>query len=46
MQRYGMLQWGDLFTARQKVGLNTLVAGVEGKSVATLSEPLRTLCYH
>ncbi|MCL6508545.1 MAG: DUF1156 domain-containing protein, partial [Bryobacteraceae bacterium] len=25
VQRYGMLQWGDLFTARQKVGLVTLV---------------------
>ena len=30
VQRYGMLQWGDLFTARQKValvGLGCLVAG-------------------
>ena len=30
VQRYGMLQWGDLFTARQKValvGLGSLVAG-------------------
>jgi len=26
VQRYGMLQWGDLFTARQKVALVTLVA--------------------
>jgi putative DNA methylase len=25
VQRYGMLQWGDLFTARQKVALITLV---------------------
>lgn len=25
VQRYGMLQWGDLFTARQKVGLITLI---------------------
>ena len=24
VQRYGMLQWGDLFTARQKVALHTL----------------------
>ena len=24
VQRYGMMQWGDLFTARQKVGLVTL----------------------
>jgi adenine-specific DNA methylase/REP element-mobilizing transposase RayT len=28
VQRYGMLQWGDLFTARQKVGLLTLVEGI------------------
>ena len=27
VQRYGMLQWGDLFTARQKVALSTLVVG-------------------
>lgn len=25
VQRYGMLRWGDLFTARQKVALNALV---------------------
>ena len=25
VQRYGMLQWGDLFTARQKVGLISLL---------------------
>ena len=24
VQRYGMLQWGDLFTARQKVTLHVL----------------------
>ncbi|MFZ5928396.1 MAG: DUF1156 domain-containing protein [Acidobacteriota bacterium] len=32
VQRYGMLQWGDLFTARQKVGLvklATLVATID-----------------
>ena len=28
VQRYGMLQWGDLFTARQKVALATLIARV------------------
>ena len=28
VQRYGMLQWGDLFTARQKVGLVTLARHV------------------
>ena len=26
VQRYGMLQWGNLFTARQKVALTTLVS--------------------
>ncbi|HSV74969.1 MAG TPA: DUF1156 domain-containing protein [Chthonomonadales bacterium] len=28
VQRYGMLQWGDLFTARQKVALITLTRAV------------------
>ncbi len=28
VQKYGMLQWGDLFTARQKVTLVPLAAGV------------------
>lgn len=32
VQRYGMLQWGDLFTARQKVALVTLA---QCKSVAS-----------
>ena len=37
VQLYGMLQWGDLFTARQKLGLVTLcrlVTGVTTESVA------------
>ena len=38
VQRYGMLEWGDLFTARQKAALVEL-----SKSVATLAEPLRSL---
>ena len=29
VQRYGMLQWGDLFTARQKAALVTLGIGVQ-----------------
>jgi putative DNA methylase len=29
VQRYGMLQWGDLFTARQKVALVTFVSRVD-----------------
>jgi len=28
VQRYGMLQWGDLFTARQKVALSVLAAQI------------------
>jgi len=31
VQRYGMLQWGDLFTARQKVGLLQLGINVTAK---------------
>ena len=38
VQRYGMLQWGDLFTARQKAALVEL-----SQSVATLAEPLGSL---
>ena len=38
VQRYGMLQWGDLFTARQKVALVQL-----GKLVPTYAESLRSL---
>ena len=32
VQRYGMLQWGDLFTARQKAALATLVRLVSDSS--------------
>ena len=32
LQRYGMFQWGDLFTARQKVALSTLSRVVRSKS--------------
>ena len=28
VQRYGMMQWGDLFTARQKVALRVLLATI------------------
>ena len=38
VQRYGMLQWGDLFTARQKVALVQLSQLIE-----TLKEPLKRL---
>ncbi len=35
LQRYGMLQWGDLFTARQKVALVELGKGFSSDSVPT-----------
>ena len=38
VQRYGMLQWGDLFTARQKAALVALV-----RLVQESAEPLRAL---
>jgi adenine-specific DNA methylase len=38
VQKYGMLQWGDLFTARQKVGLTWLAAGIEAKSSVAPAE--------
>ena len=38
VQRYGMMQWGDLFTARQKVALVEL-----SQLVATFTESLRNL---
>jgi putative DNA methylase len=34
VQRYGMLQWGDLFSARQKLGLLALAQGVEKAMVS------------
>lgn len=55
VQRYGMLQWGDLFTARQKVALATL-AGLSGRrnnvddsescalAISKLSELACSLC--
>jgi len=41
VQRYGMLQWGDLFTARQKVALLELAQRASHESVPT--EVRRTL---
>ena len=38
VQRYGMLQWGDLFTARQKAALVELV-----RSASKTPEPLKRL---
>jgi adenine-specific DNA methylase len=43
VQRYGMLQWGDLFTARQKVALVTLARLVRerpARNEATLGQEL------
>ena len=38
VQRYGMMQWGDLFTARQKAALVEL-----GDTISEQTEPLRSL---
>ena len=35
VQRYGMLQWGDLFTARQKVALIGLLAVIQRAKIAS-----------
>jgi hypothetical protein len=43
VQRYGMLQWGDLFTARQKlalIGLRVIGREVTGESQSPLNEAL------
>ncbi len=49
VQKYGMLKWGDLFTARQKLALVTLVRllnahhrGAESTENKALSEAVRT----
>ncbi|MGQ0594636.1 MAG: DUF1156 domain-containing protein, partial [Gammaproteobacteria bacterium] len=40
VQRYGMLRWGDLFTARQKVGLAVLGRVVANRGDSDVSEVL------
>jgi len=40
VQRYGMLQWGDLFTARQKVALVALGRAVGTRAKTAVSEVL------
>ena len=40
VQRYGMLQWGDLFTARQKVALSVLVTDTASIKPTTTDAPL------
>lgn len=41
VQRYGMLQWGDLFTARQKVAMRTLSLAVHDQP-QTGNDAIRT----
>ena len=43
VQRYGMLHWGDLFTARQKAALATLSSGLRGLTTATDSDSIRNM---
>ena len=40
VQRYGMLQWGDLFTARQKIGLSALGSELATKTSTANDVPL------
>ena len=43
VQRYGMLQWGDLFTARQKFGLTVLGGWIQGAEGAQSMRELLAL---
>jgi putative DNA methylase len=43
VQRYGMLQWGDLFTARQKLALTSIASKVSGQEHTALSLALGKL---
>ena len=43
VQRYGMLQWGDLFTARQKMALTELCGRARGSCVTSLPSVLAGL---
>lgn len=40
VQRYGMLKWGDLYTARQKLALLTLASAAERESNEAVREAL------
>ena len=42
VQRYGMLRWGDLFTARQKAALTKFVSLFDQKESPSYSDSLRT----
>ena len=43
VQRYGMVQWGDLFTARQKFGLTVLGGWIQGAEGAQAMRELLAL---
>ena len=43
VQRYGMLQWGNLFTARQKVALVELSSQIRKRREETVSEAMAML---
>jgi adenine-specific DNA methylase len=43
VQRYGMLQWGDLFTARQKLALGTLGKAVQAAGCSSTLKDLLAL---
>jgi len=43
VQRYGMLQWGDLFTGRQKIGLTVLGRWIQGAGGAQAIRELLAL---
>ena len=45
VQRYGMLQWGDLFTARQKVALTVLLETITDKTAGYSINGLATLSF-
>ena len=40
VQRYGMLRWGDLFTARQKVALERLLYSIQSSRVLNMERVL------
>ena len=45
VQRYGMMQWGDLFTARQKMALKVLLAVIADQTAGFPINGLATLSF-
>ena len=43
VQRYGMLQWRDLFTARQQLALLALMGAAKQRSITNIAGPLSNL---